>query len=192
MSNSPYLFFLQETRGDGCNLCIYAVSEGIIWIFSKFRINRTFGSKMSECRICRTFRGAKSLNVAIFSKQGSKKFECRIRRTFFFLQETRGDGCNLCIYGGSCGKCAEKFVSKASAETLRRCMQFVHLRQSLRESTGTLKQCRQNARYLILLHQGKHSISGFIAFFQKFGAKSLNCRFFCKIRGKKFELPHLS
>ena len=66
-------------------------------------------------------------------------------------------------------------------------MQFVHLRQSLRESKGTLKKCRQNAKYLILLHQSKHAISGFIALFKKFGAKSVNLRTSHKIRGKKCE-----
>ena len=81
------LFFRRKQEKMDAICALTTAPEGIQGIHSKFRINRTFGSKMCECRIRRTFRGAKSVNMAIFSKPGSKKCECQNRRTFFFCRK---------------------------------------------------------------------------------------------------------
>ena len=99
---APFFFCRKQEEMDA--ICAFTPApEGIQGIHSKFRINRTFGSKMCECRIRRTFRGAKSVNMAIFSKPGSKKCECRKCAPLFFLKEKRGNACNMCIYAGSQG-----------------------------------------------------------------------------------------
>ena len=127
-------------------------------------------------------------------KEG-KKYKCaNLRRmnTHIAVKDKRvnlqkRNMCNTC-------KQSKKIIKYAAAPTgnKRRWVQYVHLRRLLRKSKVKLKQCRQNARYLILLHKSKHAISGFIALFQKIGAKSVNLRTSTKNWGKKRECSHLS
>ena len=125
------VFFSCRKQEEMDAICAFTPdSEGIQGMHSKFRIFRIFGSKMRECQILRGFRGAKSVNIANFSKPGSKKCECKFFVVFF------------------------------SAGNKRRWMQYVHLRQILRESKG----CTASSEFFVLLRAKYVNVKFFVVF----------------------------